>query len=124
MRVYYAHSMHLYDTEQEKRDIELLYLFRFSVLNPNNDLVKEELKQYVANYGKDNTMDYFKKLIDECDAVIFRAHIDGKIPSGVGFEINYAMEKGLPVLELPTLISNKFLSLEDTRYYLQLLGNR
>lgn len=124
MKVYYAHSMHLYNTKQEERDVQLLELLGFEVKNPNSGNIQSEVEDYRKLYGDDEVMNYFKDLIDSCDCVIFRAHPDGKIPSGVAFEINYAREMNIPILELPTLVTSRNLSLDDTREYLKLLGQR
>lgn len=124
MKAYYAHSLHLYDTEQEVRDISTISTLGFEVINPNNQKMQIEVEEYRLRYGGALVMDYFKDIIRKCDVVIFRAHPDGKIPSGVGFEVKYALELNMPVIELPTLTSNRFLSIEDTRYYLRLLGQR
>lgn len=124
MIVYYAHSLHLYNSKQEERDIELLESMGFVVKNPNSIKVQEEVEKYRIEHGDKNVMNYFKDLIDSCGGLVFRAHFDGKIPSGVLFEVNYAKEMGLPILELPSLISTRNLSVDDTRECLKLLGQR
>lgn len=123
-KIYYAHSMHLYNTNQEKRDVATLEKLGFEVLNPNQEEYQKGYLEYRDKHGGENAMDYFGLLIDKCEALAFRAHVDGKIPSGVGFEVNYAVETFVPVFELPTLIKSRNLDVEDTRLYLQLNGQR
>lgn len=124
MKVYYAHSIHLYNTPQEQIDIELLTKLGFEVVNPNSVEVDIAYKEYKSKYGDDKAMDYFRELIDDCAILAFRSHVDNKIPSGVGYEIKYAITKSKLIIELPNFVSNRFLSLEDTREYLKLLGKR
>lgn len=124
MKVYYAHSMHLYNTIQEKRDINTLEGLGFEVFNPNSGTIQEEVEKYKLEFGDASTMEYFKVLIQNCEIFAFRAHPDGKIPSGVGYELKYAINSTKIIIELPSLISMRNLSLEDTREYLKLLGQR
>ena len=124
MTIYYAHSMHLYDKPQEERDIQLLKSLGFTVYNPNSPGIQVEVEEYRTKHGDENVMDYFKQLLESCDAIAFRAHPDGKIPGGVMFEVNYMKGLSKPIIELPTLTSTRALSVEDTREYLKLLGQR
>lgn len=123
MKLYYAHSVGIYNSEQEKRDIIQLLAMGFEVYNPNNEEVQEDFAVWrIANENR--LMVYFDQLLDECDGVAFRAHPDGKIGSGIWYEINYARKQGKPIIELPNLVSTRALSVEDTREYLKILGNR
>jgi nucleoside 2-deoxyribosyltransferase len=122
--VYYAHSVHLYNTDQEKRDICLLENLGFEVYNPNQPHIQKMCEDLKAQGLGADIMKWFEELIDNCDVLAFRAHIDGKIPSGVGYEIKYAQSKGKEVFEIPTLLKSRFLDYEDTKEYLKLFGNR
>lgn len=124
MKVYYAHSMHLYNTKQEQRDIHLLEQLGFEVVNPSCKEISDGCATYKEKYGGANVMKYFDSIIDGCDALAYRGHIDGRIPSGVGYEIKYAMDKNKPLFELPTLYNSKFMEVGETKQYLELLGNR
>lgn len=124
MKVYYAHSLHLYNTPQEERDYLLLEDLGFSVINPNSFEIQQGIEEYKKEHGEENCMDFFRSLMDECDCLAFRAHIDGRIPSGVGYEIKYMRLAGKHVFELPTLTNNKFMEVEETRQYLQYNGQR
>lgn len=120
---YYAHSVHLYNTEQEKRDIAILESLGFIVINPNQPHV-QEIVEIIKKVSPENVMTCFDIIIDKCDVLAFRSHLDGKIPSGVGYEIKYALSKNKPVFEIPLLFENRFLSYNETKEYLKLLGNR
>jgi hypothetical protein len=122
-KVYYAHSLHLYNTPQEKRDVELLEKLGFQVFNPNSPEIQAEVQKRIAE-GKGEYMNYFDDLIQSCDAVAYRAHVDGKIPAGVGKELAFAAVGEKPVFELPNLIKSRFLDVDETRQYLHLNGQR
>lgn len=110
MKVYYAHSLNIYNSMQEDRDVDTLKCLNFEVLNPNQSV-------YEAEYHK-RGFDVFYELIDECDILAFRSTPDGSITAGVSKEIQYAREKGKPVIELPSSIVKRSLSVDETREYL------
>lgn len=116
LKVYYAHSLHLYGSAQEARDVKLLEDLGFEVVNPN---IPEHQLAYKASLGG---MYYFKELAKGCDALAFRAYPDGKIGAGVFTETMEMGEK--PVIELPSGMFRRGLSVEDTREYLKELGQR
>jgi hypothetical protein len=116
LKIYYARPLNLYNTPQDKRDIELMQGLGFEVINPN----KEELAQRYKTEG----MDVFLQAVTECDALALRAMPDMTITAGVKKEIDKAAELGKAVIELPTITSKRVLSVEDTREYLRLIGAR
>lgn len=131
MKAYYAHCKALYDTPQEVRDLKLLRtLFADNFVNPNNrqvDADLQRLRDAHASYPQSlyvSTMDYFEKFADECDIIVFRALPDGRIPSGVAQEIQWFRQRGKPVLELPSNILSRVMSLDATREYLTEVGER
>lgn len=127
MTVYYAHSIHLYNTLQEKRDIELLESMEFEVLNPNGKIIQRQYEKFKKHPGGLYIVDpmaYFKELVDRCDVTAFRSHVDLKIPSGVMYEVDYAVKIGKPVFELPTLTQSRRLTVDETREYLKYNGQR
>ena len=115
-KIYYARPINLYNSSQDKRDIQGLAALGFEVLNPN----KEELQIRYKAEG----MDVFLQAVAECDALAYRSFPNLKLSAGVVKEIQKAVEINKPVIELPTLTSDRFLSVEDTREYLKLLGHR
>jgi len=117
MKVYYAHCSNLYGTPQEERDISTLMKLRFTVYNPNNEVASE--------LYRDQGMAAFKALVEACDCLCYRALPDGRIPAGVAKEVVWAVEKGLPVFELPHgFIDDRIMSVESTRGYLYEIGAR
>lgn len=123
-KVYYAHSIHIYNSPQEDRDVKLLESLGFEVLNPNQESLQADYANYTKSCEEGTEMKYFDYLINLCDILAYRSHVDLKIPSGVGYEIKYAQEKEKLIFELPTLVSERFLSLDDTRAYLHYNGQR
>lgn len=109
MKVYYAHCMTIYNT-QEQRDVLMLQRLGFEVVNPN---------------GKVWGMDHFLDIVEnEVDAVAFRALPDGSIPAGVAQEVERARACDKPVFELPTGVLRRTLTVEQTREVLKESGQR
>jgi hypothetical protein len=125
MKVYYAHCMALYDTPQEKRDVQTLKLdLGWDVLNPNCPehrcgavQAREE-----APHDPHASMLYFKPLVESCNLLAFRALPDGAIPAGVFMEIKWARDAGIPVIELPSGVRRRGLTREQTREYIKEVG--
>jgi hypothetical protein len=114
---YYAHSVAIYDTEQEERDVSLISdIIDGPVYNPNNE--RDDLGY------KHGGMDHFLDKIRFKDLLFFRANPDGSIPAGVAQEIAWAREFGIPVLELPSCIKRRTLSVDETREFLEQQGER
>ena len=114
MKIYYAHGMALYNTKQEKRDIETLKRLGFTVVNPNAAAHDKGAKLY--------GMEYFKRFAVSCDAIAFRAFPDGSIPGGVSLEVNWFIEKKKPVIELPNFHLRRRLNREETIAYIREVG--
>ena len=90
-RVYYAHAICLYGTEIEKKE-EMLIRERFKdakIINPVN----------YRDASMDDSMDFYLRLVDKCHIVVFSCLL-GKVTSGVGKEVNYALNKGKEVYML------------------------
>lgn len=121
-RVYYAHCIALYDTQQEKRDVETLEQLGWKVVNPNNEST-DTLVKLSKRYGKEY-MQIFFNMIDGCDLLAFRALPDGYITSGVYAEVLHARAMGLPVLELPSGVARRGLSQAQTTEYITEVGKR
>ena len=116
LKVYYAHCMAIYNTEQEKRDVALLEALGYEVANPNCAASNE-------GYKKEG-MAYFQRFANDCDLVAFRANPDGFIPAGVAKEITMFQTLNKPVIELPCGITRRTLSVEATREHLKECGFR
>jgi len=125
MKVYYAHCMAIYNTPQEDRDEATLASLGFTVVNPNSPEVESDLAIMRDNGAtREETMLYFKKFATETDAIAFRGLPDGRIPSGVALEIKWFEEKNKPVIELPSRVHTRMISLDETREYLHEVGQR
>ncbi|MCH7562033.1 MAG: hypothetical protein IIC67_11860 [Thaumarchaeota archaeon] len=93
MKIYYAHAMCIYGTDDE--DTEMLQIKQnfpdHSIVDPGT---------YASNPDKRNGgMEYCMKLVSECDKLVFTRLLE-KITAGVGLEINYALDSGKLVYEL------------------------
>jgi hypothetical protein len=115
-KAYYARPISLYSSFQDLRDIKIIKDLGFELLNPN----KEELQ----NRYKIEGMNVFLESVKECDIFFYRSFPDLKISAGVQKEIDQAIDNNCIILELPTLIESRVLSVEDTRNYLKYLGHR
>jgi hypothetical protein len=114
---YYAHPISIYNTPQERRDIELIESLGFVVLNPN-------APEHEAGYQREG-MIYFENLLrQQAQTLFFRSFPDGSIPAGVAKEIAVVVEMNRPVIELPTAIGRRTLSVEETREFLRQSGFR
>lgn len=123
-KVYYAHSMSIYGSQaapnkQEERDLDTLRGLGYEVFNPNQEWIQAKCKELGAS-----SMQLFEGMVKGCDLLAFRAHPDGMIGAGMVKEIAWAQEAGLPVIELPSSLSRRSLSVEATREYLREMGQR
>ena len=116
VNIYYAHCMAIYNTEQEVRDIQLLEDLGFTVINPN--------ERHHKNGWAKLSMGYFDTLLPKFKAVAFRANPDGSIPSGVAYEVDVARNNGKLIIELPSGILRRSMTLAQTREYLTEIGQR
>ena len=116
LKVYYAHCTSIYNTAQEERDIETLRSLGFKVVNPNAEGNTENYKKY--------GMKHFLAMALDCDVIAFRALPDGRIPAGVAKEVRAMLLHDKPVIELPSRISGRGISVDETREYLKEIGQR
>lgn len=126
MRCYYAHCLALYDTPQERRDVELLTALGFEVDNPNQPTIQKRCDEWKRR-GRDGNQlltGIFKPRVRRAGVVAFRALPDGSIPAGVAKELEFARAAGVPVIELPSAVRRRTLSLDATREYLKEVGQR
>ena len=87
MKIYYAHAMCIYGTDDEKEEI-----LKIKNLFPDHAIV--DPGTYASNPDKrEEGMEYCKKLVFGCDKLVF-TRLLGKITSGVELEINHALKSG------------------------------
>lgn len=143
-RCYYAHCIALYGTPQERRDLKTLEDLGFSVINPNSpdieaqcrevrEAFKNPVRHYVerrflgmADAGQAVMELVFKPLLTptNIDVIAFRALPDGRIPAGVMKELQWARTNGLPMIELPSNLLGREMTVAHTREYLAEVGER
>jgi len=129
MKVYYAHSMGIYNTPQEKRDVETLKGLNFRVINPNNPNIQKECEEKLSGIIDNDEYlkifdSIFHPLIDKCEVFAFKALPDGRIPSGIVKELQHAKNMKKLIIELPSCIFARSMGKEDTREYLRDAGQR
>ena len=112
---YYAHPLSTYNTAQEARDIEIIKALGVDVLNPNGP-------EHNEGYLREGMPSFVNLIRARCHLLCFRAFPDGSIPAGIAKEIE-AMDFG-PVIELPSAINRRTLSVQATRAFLREGGFR
>jgi len=115
-QAYYARPMSIYGSLQEARDTDLMEKLGYKAI----DINKEELQAA----AKDKGMDVFKPIVISASALFFRSFPCGAIGAGVAKEIKWAKEAGIPVVELPSCIGRRTLTVEQTRETLSESGQR
>lgn len=113
MKIYYAHAMCIYGTEDEENEIQQIRqnFPDHSIVDPGTYANNPEKRR--------DTMEYCKKLVSGCDKLVF-TRLLGKITAGVGIEINHALESGKIVYELKNNKTKqikkpvKYISRQDT----------
>jgi len=94
----------------------LLEKLGFEVVNPNSGECSEGYKR--------GGMDYFKRFPQECELIAFRSFPYGRIPAEIAKEIKMFQDAGRPIIELPSGLIKRIISVEETREYLTEIGNR
>lgn len=93
MKIYYAHCMCIYGSDDEEEEINFIKL-NF----PNSTIIDPGF--YANNLDKQRDgMEYCKNLVSTCDGLIF-TRLLGKVTAGVGLEIHHALEHNKQVYEL------------------------
>lgn len=118
MKAYYARPISIDGTPQEKRDHDLIRGLGYEPYPVGED--KEEALRKMKTDG----MAAFKFYVEASDILIFRAFPDGSIGAGVAQEIDWALAKNIPVVEIPRQMGRRYLSVDNTREMLKELGQR
>ena len=125
MKVYYAHSMGLYNTPQEKRDIETLKNLNLEIVNPNNFEISNTFKKMCTTLPYLEAFDkVFGNLVKSCEVFAFKALPNGKIPGGVALELISAQKENKIIIELPSGMHSRIMGKEETIEYLRDMGER
>lgn len=114
MKIYYAHAICTYGTNEEKQEIT-----HIKTIFPNHDIVDPGTFKDNPDKQRDG-MEYCKKLVSKCDALVF-SRLFGKVTAGVGIEIHHALSEKKPVYEIKgSKVKTvkkplEYISREDTR---------
>ncbi len=122
-QAYYAHCQAIYGTRQERRDHDLIRDLGYEPILFDEAAVQNEVANVKAA-GGDVMGQVFEPLVESCEILFFRALPDGRIPAGVYREIGCAVMAGIPVLELPSGMTSRQMTVEATREYLHEVGQR
>ena len=110
MKCYYAHPISMCGSALESTDIAFLRRAGLTVVNP------AKLTKVVDLLDSTDRMNYFYCLVRRCDCLAFRSFPDGKIGSGVQFEIGSMEAKGGMIFELrPPSTTRRALTIKDTK---------
>lgn len=98
-KVYFSHLAETYNSETEKRCIEIIKakLPDYEIVNPK--VHRDELKQYLKEKPKGET-DFRNKLVNECVALVFLSYKDRRISADCYEEIQTAFKKKADVYEI------------------------
>jgi len=111
-----------YGSTIEAEDVKLLEKLGFEVLNPSDKKYQDEFKEYLKN-NSDDVMGYFSSLVKSCQLVAFRSLPSGQILSGIGKELETALENKISIIELPCSIESRTLPYKETKRFLIELGH-
>ena len=99
VKIYYAHPIPTYGSDMEKRDIKFIksFILGAEVINPSDSKIQKQFESWKKKEKteEDHDMRFFKKLIEQCDGLIFRGNT-----SGVRYEIAKANEFGIPIMDI------------------------
>ena len=118
-KIYYAHCIAIYGTEQEKEDIATLKALGFEVVNPSSDYYRNTVNKMICK-GRTSTeiMNYFITVVAGCDGLAFRALDDETLSAGVAKEANAMRKSDRPVFELSDSSKRKVMSVGQTRKHI------
>ena len=114
--VYYSHSKILKGTPQEAQDIQLLEGLGLEVDNPFNSIYTDFWEEEGINFGL--------TLIQNNEYFAFRAMPDGRIASGVGKEVKWAINLNKPIIEMPFGLKSRIMNLDETMEFFKEVGKK
>lgn len=121
VRVYYARSVLLRGTEQERADIASLEKAGFEVVNAEREEVDCD------DWDKDAGFVYFNKTSNVAAnkrpaVLVYRPYDDGSIPNGIATLIKAVRFHGFLIMELPTASNRPTMRWQETVEYLSAAG--
>ena len=137
MKVYFAHPISSYGTDQEKKIIAGLQGMGLTIVNPNDqehqDRVREIQNQYAdRNESSRIVMEYFVKVCSACDGCVLLPFPDRSLGAGIVKEVQSFLDNKKKVQEVklnadgnvslhdvPTLSAYKCLDVGQTRAMLK-----
>ncbi|MBX8636600.1 MAG: hypothetical protein KIS30_04125 [Thermoplasmata archaeon] len=119
-KIYYAHAVCIYGSDEEKTQKKSIRKIFPSAVIVNPASYRRKYSEWLCEDDRQDRMEFFYNMIDKCDKLVF-CRLLGVITAGVGKEINYAIANGKPVFELSGSTSRrmrtkkvKFASPEET----------
>lgn len=117
MKAYYARCIGIDGTPQHARDIATIKAIGLDLIVIDKEAADVGYKAF--------GMDFFLQMIrQQADVIVFRGTPEGSIPAGVMKEIEEGIKKGCPIIELPSGLAMRGMSVEATRGYLKEIGQR
>lgn len=102
MKVYYAHTEAIFDSETESKDLDTMGHFGMNVVDPNWPDIRTKVEMMRQDgMSEDEIQGFLNRYIDECDAVVFRANADNTLPDDVQRAVDRMVDTNKPVLQLP-----------------------
>lgn len=101
-RIYFAHPVNVYNTDLEKKMVELIQdFFKAAVENPNQPHHQKGYRTWKEKYQGHPTksgMTYFYEMVlPSCDGCCCQIFLDGKWGAGVANEALFFIKKDQPV---------------------------
>lgn len=104
LKVYYAHSAVFYGTAEEDADRDTMGKFGMNIIDPSWPSIQEKVKLMRQDgVSEAEIAEYFLRIVDECNAVVFRVMKDGTLSKDVKDAIERAKGAGKPVLQIPAI---------------------
>lgn len=142
LRIYYAHPISMYWSDEEKRVVKALEAAGYEVINPSDEIharaveqIKEQYKDDPAEGSRRVMSDYFIPLAQSCDICGIQSFPDKSFGAGAAGEARGMLERGQAVHEIiveadriiltdpiTALPAERCLDVDSTRAMLNKLG--
>jgi hypothetical protein len=107
-RVFYSHSVMVYDTDDEQVQKELIRkaFSDFGIVSPkfyqgDDEKMQDDMDRlFEGNDGKNvEEIEFYKMIVSSCQMLVY-SKWKNEVPGGVAIEVNHALDVGIPVFEL------------------------